>query len=137
MDTHLRERPRTRTTGSGRAVTTSSPAAASWTSRFRPRRRPRLQRVAASLPRRPHLLAPAGDRLVVPLDGASGRDLAGPFVADQQLAYALDGAGQVEASADQRLDPDQRPPLVLPVMRGRPLGQFRLQLRDLLVAQSR
>jgi hypothetical protein len=43
----------------------------------------------------------------------------------------------VEAPADQRLDSRERPSLVLPAVGSWPLGQLRLQLRELLLAQSR
>ena len=54
----------------------------------------------------------------------------------QQLRGALDGVADVEQAADQRLDPAQRPPLVMsePV-RQRPFPQLSLQPGPLLRAQ--
>jgi hypothetical protein len=77
-------------------VTRSSPAVASWRSRLRPRRAglhgpPRGFRAG------PHLLDPPRDGVVVPLEGPPGRYLAGPLVANEQLAYTLNRVGEVEA----------------------------------------
>jgi hypothetical protein len=85
----------------------------------------------------PHLFDHACDGVIVPLDGAAGRDLAGPAVACRQLPNALGSCGWVEAPAGHRPDPRQGPALVLPAVRGRPLGGFRLQLGELLLAESR
>src|SRR5262245_25760645 len=62
---------------------------------------------------RPHLLFPGGDGLLVALQGALHRYLHRPAVSPQQLADALDGVPDVEQFADQRLDPCQRPALVI------------------------
>ena len=123
--------------GCGRAVTRSWRAAASWRSRLRPRRPARPHEPPRAFRAGPHLLDPPGHGVVVAFHGPSGRDLAGPAVTDQQLAHPLDRVGQVEASADHGLDPAQGPALVLPAMRGRPLGQLRLQLGELLLTQPR
>ncbi len=123
--------------GSGRAGTRSSPAATSWRSRLRPRRRARLHGPPRAFRAGPHLFAPSRDGVVVPLHRSSGRHLAGAAVAHQQRAHTLDRVGQVEAPADHGLDPHQRPPLVLPAVRSRSLGQLRLQLRKRPLAQPR
>lgn len=111
-------------------------AAASWRSRLRPRRPARLHGPPLTFRAGPRLLDPPRDRIIVPLHRSAGRDLAGPAVTHQQLAYALDRVRQMEAPADQRLHAAQSPALVLPAMRGRPLGQLRLQLSELLITQS-
>lgn len=69
---HPSARPaRARTTGSGRAVIRSSPAAASWRIRLRPRRRARPTGRGESSAHGPRLPDPAGHRLIVPLHGSS------------------------------------------------------------------
>lgn len=52
-----------------------------------------LPRVHRALP---HLLDPLGHRLVVPLRREPGRDLTAPFIAHQQLAYALAGVAFIK-----------------------------------------
>lgn len=94
-----------------------SPASSSKTA-ARPHGPPRVFRAG------PHLLHPSSHYVIVALHGASGRDLERPAVADQELAHALDRVGQVETSADHRLHTAQGPPLVLPAVYVRPLGQL-------------
>ena len=79
---------------------------------------------------------PGGDRLLVALQRALHRHLHRPAVPVQQLADALDGVPEVEQPADQRLDPAQRPALVVgePV-RQRPPVQFGFQPRPLCGGQ--
>lgn len=92
-------------------------------------------RTAASLPRKAIPPSPPGHRLVTPFEGPSGRDLARPAFVHQERGPALDRVGQVETPDDHCFHRAQW--LVFPAVRGRPLGQLRLQLGNLLPTQPR
>lgn len=63
------------------------------------------------------------------LDGTKGRNLMAPATAPQHPGDPRQRHGRVEPSADQRLDPGERPPLVRPSVSNRPLGQLLLEQR--------
>ena len=112
-------------------------AAASSRTRPRPRRRSRLRAPPRCFYPRPDLLLPQVHRALVPLECPAGRGLPGPTVPLQQPPHSRDRKAQPEPSADHRLNPGQRPALILEPVIGRPLAQLLFQRSKLGCRQLR
>ena len=85
--------------------------------------------IKASESRRP--LPPCGDRRLVPLGRAAGRDLHAPPDPVQQHIKPGQRVIHPEPLAHQLADPGQRPALILPALGGRTRVHHRLQLAQL------